>query len=200
MAERTRPGRRQQVLHPARQPVADHRLGGAVHDDARRGLVPQRLVRPAGLFLPGAGAAGRTCSSAGSAPSSARTRHGIYNLHVDRSFRMGMMWFIFSEVMFFARLLRRAVLRAHALGAVARRRGREVLHQLHPVAALRGRAGRPTARRTSAAAPTAPSRSFRRSACRRSTPRSCSPAASRSPSRITRCAPAIAACSRSSSR
>jgi cytochrome c oxidase subunit 3 len=27
---------------------------------------------------------------------------GIYNLHVDRSFRMGMSWFIFSEVMFFA--------------------------------------------------------------------------------------------------
>ena len=27
---------------------------------------------------------------------------GIYNLHVDRSFRMGMGWFIFSEVMFFA--------------------------------------------------------------------------------------------------
>ena len=27
---------------------------------------------------------------------------GIYNLQVDRSFRMGMMWFIFSEVMFFA--------------------------------------------------------------------------------------------------
>jgi cytochrome c oxidase subunit 3 len=27
---------------------------------------------------------------------------GMYNLHVDRSFRMGMMWFIFSEVMFFA--------------------------------------------------------------------------------------------------
>jgi cytochrome c oxidase subunit 3 len=26
---------------------------------------------------------------------------GIYNLQVDRSFRMGMMWFIFSEVMFF---------------------------------------------------------------------------------------------------
>jgi cytochrome c oxidase subunit 3 len=26
----------------------------------------------------------------------------IYNLQVDRSFRMGMMWFIFSEVMFFA--------------------------------------------------------------------------------------------------
>ena len=28
--------------------------------------------------------------------------HGTYNLQVDRSFRMGMMWFIFSEVMFFA--------------------------------------------------------------------------------------------------
>ncbi|MEZ5497844.1 MAG: cytochrome c oxidase subunit 3 [Steroidobacteraceae bacterium] len=28
-------------------------------------------------------------------------RH-IYNMSVDRSFRMGMMWFIFSEVMFFA--------------------------------------------------------------------------------------------------
>ena len=27
---------------------------------------------------------------------------GAYNLSVDRSFRMGMMWFIFSEVMFFA--------------------------------------------------------------------------------------------------
>jgi len=27
---------------------------------------------------------------------------GVYNDQVDRSFRMGMMWFIFSEVMFFA--------------------------------------------------------------------------------------------------
>jgi cytochrome c oxidase subunit 3 len=27
---------------------------------------------------------------------------GVYNTQVDRSFRMGMMWFIFSEVMFFA--------------------------------------------------------------------------------------------------
>ena len=27
---------------------------------------------------------------------------GIYNAGVDRSFRLGMMWFIFSEVMFFA--------------------------------------------------------------------------------------------------
>ncbi len=29
-------------------------------------------------------------------------QHGVYNQAVDRSFRMGMMWFIFSEVMFFA--------------------------------------------------------------------------------------------------
>jgi cytochrome c oxidase subunit 3 len=28
-------------------------------------------------------------------------QRGIYNLQVDRSFRMAMMWFIFSEVMFF---------------------------------------------------------------------------------------------------
>src|SRR6187402_3275177 len=27
---------------------------------------------------------------------------GMYNKQVDTSFRMGMMWFIFSEVMFFA--------------------------------------------------------------------------------------------------
>ena len=27
---------------------------------------------------------------------------GMYNAQVDTSFRMGMMWFIFSEVMFFA--------------------------------------------------------------------------------------------------
>jgi cytochrome c oxidase subunit 3 len=30
------------------------------------------------------------------------SQHGIYNVQVDRSFRMGMIWFIFSEVMFFA--------------------------------------------------------------------------------------------------
>jgi cytochrome c oxidase subunit III len=29
-------------------------------------------------------------------------QQGMYNLAVDRSFRMGMLWFIFSEVMFFA--------------------------------------------------------------------------------------------------
>ncbi len=30
------------------------------------------------------------------------SEHGTFNMQVDRSFRMGMMWFIFSEVMFFA--------------------------------------------------------------------------------------------------
>src|SRR5580698_7461551 len=30
------------------------------------------------------------------------SQRGIYNADVDRSFRMGMMWFIISEVMFFA--------------------------------------------------------------------------------------------------
>jgi cytochrome c oxidase subunit III len=30
------------------------------------------------------------------------SQQGTYNQEVDRSFRMGMMWFIFSEVMFFA--------------------------------------------------------------------------------------------------
>jgi len=30
------------------------------------------------------------------------SEHGLYNTAVDRSFRLGMMWFIFSEVMFFA--------------------------------------------------------------------------------------------------
>src|SRR5881394_2297399 len=29
-------------------------------------------------------------------------QQGLFGLDVDRSFRMGMMWFIFSEVMFFA--------------------------------------------------------------------------------------------------
>jgi cytochrome c oxidase subunit III len=30
------------------------------------------------------------------------SQRGIYSMQVDKSFRMGMMWFIFSEVMFFA--------------------------------------------------------------------------------------------------
>ena len=46
---------------------------------------------------------------------------GKYNKQVDTSFRWGMSWFIFSEVMFFAAFLRRAVLHARAVGAMARR-------------------------------------------------------------------------------
>ena len=46
---------------------------------------------------------------------------GKYNKQVDVSFRWGMSWFIFSEVMFFARVLRRALLHAGALGARAGR-------------------------------------------------------------------------------
>jgi cytochrome c oxidase subunit 3 len=30
------------------------------------------------------------------------SEHGMYNMQVDKSFRMGMMWFIMSELMFFA--------------------------------------------------------------------------------------------------
>jgi len=53
------------------------------------------------------------------------SQRGLYNAGVDRSFRMGMMWFIFSEVMFFAAFLRHAVLRAapvRAGGSAARAR------------------------------------------------------------------------------
>ena len=49
----------------------------------------------------------------------ARSESGKYNKQVDLSFRWGMSWFIFSEVMFFARVLRRAVLHARALGALS---------------------------------------------------------------------------------
>ena len=40
---------------------------------------------------------------------------GLYSDRIDVSFRWSMSWFIFSEVMFFARLLRRAVLGPRAL-------------------------------------------------------------------------------------
>jgi cytochrome c oxidase subunit 3 len=41
-----------------------------------------------------------SCSSGSATSSASRWRH--YNKQVDTSFRMGMVWFIFSEVMFFA--------------------------------------------------------------------------------------------------
>ena len=97
-------------------------------------------------------------------------QHGIYNMQVDRSFRMGMMWFIFSEVMFFAAffgaLFYARMLSVPWLGGARR--------EVSSPTSCCGRASKrawPTngpgtvggARRL------APSRSFRRSACRRST-------------------------------
>ena len=38
---------------------------------------------------------------------------GLYNAQVDLSFRMGMFWFIFSEVMFFSASVSYTHLRAH---------------------------------------------------------------------------------------
>ena len=94
---------------------------------------------------------------------------GMYNEGVDQSFRMGMMWFIFSEVMFFAAffgaLYYARQLSVPWLGG----EGAEVPHQPVPVAGLRAGLAdqRPgVGRRRS-------SRRSRRSACRRSTPRSC---------------------------
>ena len=49
-------------------------------------------------------------------------QQGIYNSQVDRSFRMGMMWFIFSEVMFFAAFFGALFYARVLVGAVARRR------------------------------------------------------------------------------
>ena len=91
-------------------------------------------------------------------------QHGIYNLQVDRSFRMGMMWFIFSEVMFFAAffgaLFYARVLSVPWLGG----EGVKVFTN-YCCGRTSRHAGRPTARRTSAAS-TAPSRPSRRSASR----------------------------------
>ena len=64
---------------------------------------------------------------------------GLYNAGVDRSFRMGMIVVHLLRGDVLRRVLRRAVLRAAAVGAVARRRGLEVPHQPVPVGGLRGR-------------------------------------------------------------
>ena len=96
---------------------------------------------------------------------------GMYNDGVDKSFRMGMMWFIFSEVMFFAAffgaLFYARQLSVPWLGG----EGSEVPDQPVPVAGLRADladqrpgGGRRRVRDDAGA-----------SASRRSTPRSCSP-------------------------
>ena len=100
-------------------------------------------------FLPGLAAARVACSSAGSTPSSARTSTASTTTQVDRSFRMGMMWFIFSEVMFFAAffgaLFYARMLAVPWIGG----EGVQAAEQALPVEELRSRPGRPTVRRTS---------------------------------------------------
>ena len=65
-------------------------------------------------------------------------QHGIFNLPGGPLVPHGndVVHLLRGDVL--RRLLRRAVLRAHALGAVARRRGRQDLHEHPAVAALRG--------------------------------------------------------------
>ena len=120
-------------------------------------------------------------------------QRGIYNLQVDRSFRMGMMWFIFSEVMFFAAffgaLFYARELSVPWLGG----EGVKVFTNYLPVAALR-RHGWPTN------GPAHVGRTRRRHlrdhpGVRHARAEHRDPAhraASRSPSRTTRCAPATA--------
>ena len=124
-----------QVLHSAQQPLAD--LGSIALFTLMCGVVSLLNDWAAGwALLPGA------LLLIVPVRRLVRHRHrrepaGIYNLDVDRSFRMGMMWFIFSEVHVLRGVLRRAVLCARAVGAVAGRRGREDLQQAAAVAGLR---------------------------------------------------------------
>ena len=74
--------------------------------------------------------------SAGSAAVIAESLAGTYNKQVDTSFRMGMMWFIFSEVMFFAAFFG-ALFYARTMSVrVDRRRRRRRAHQLFPMERL----------------------------------------------------------------
>ena len=90
------------------------------------------------VFLPGALLIAYHVLRLVLAPSSTRTSTASSTCRSTARFRMGMMWFIFSEVMFFAAffgaLFYARVLSVPWLGG----RGRQGLHQLHPVAALRG--------------------------------------------------------------
>ena len=120
---------------------------------------------------------------------------GLYNKQVDSSFRWGMSWFIFSEVMFFAVFFGTLFYARAARRAVARGRRRRLLHEPAAVARLRehvavGRVRHGPARR----ARWAPG------ASRRSTPRCCSRAASRSRSRTTCCGRPARRADRSGSR
>ena len=91
---------------------------------------------------------------------------GHYNKQVDTSFRMGMVWFIFSEVMFFAAFFGALFYaRQFALPWLGGE-GDGVADQQRCCGRASAAAGRPTARARSAA----PSRPSRPGACRCSTP------------------------------
>ena len=90
---------------------------------------------------------------------------GYYNKQVDTSFRMGMVWFIFSEVMFFAAFFGALFYARQLAHAVARRRRRRRDDQQRAVAGFLAPAGRATGPARSAAR----SRRSRPGACRCST-------------------------------
>ena len=93
----------------------------------------------------------------------------LYNSAVDRSFRMGMMWFIFSEVMFFAAFFGALFYaRQYSLPWLGGE-GVKVFTKFLLWRDYEYQLAERWPRRTSAAI----SKSFRRLACRRSTPRSC---------------------------
>ena len=85
---------------------------------------------------------------------------GAYNKQVDTSFRMGMMWFIFSEVMFFAAFFG-ALFYARALSVPWIGGEGDGARPIFTCGRISRRPGRPTARRRSAAA----SRPSRPGAC-----------------------------------
>jgi cytochrome c oxidase subunit III len=94
---------------------------------------------------------------------------GMYSGQVDRSFRMGMTWFIISEVMFFAAffgaLFYARQLAIPWLGGA----GNNFFTHLLLFPGIRSRLADPGGPRRGAVT----SRSWARAACRRSTPRSC---------------------------
>ena len=96
----------------------------------------------------------------------------MYNLAVDRSFRMGMMWFIFSEVMFFAAFFGALFYARNLSVPWLAGDGTKIFTRLLLWNNLCGcwPSNGPAAL---GPAPTAHSRPCRRSACRRSTPPSC---------------------------
>ena len=101
---------------------------------------------------------------------------GTYNAQVDLSFRQGMFWFIFSEVLFFAAFFGALFYaRIYSVPWLAGRGGRR---KSRPGPCC-GRAMKVRGRRTAPAISAARSTSFPRSESRSSTPSSWFPAAAR---------------------